>query len=96
MLLRIVIIIILPDGMHKSPLHTLCSEEFTHFPQISFVSSECSAGFKIAVADQEMNVLVRSVGMDCEQYLIALKESLRKLLCDLECLPIAEPVIILR
>lgn len=66
MLFRIVIIIILPDGMHKSPLHTLCSEEFTHFPQISFVSSECSSCFKIAVADQEMNMLMRSVGMDCE------------------------------
>ena len=93
---RIMIVIILPDGMHKSPLHTLRSEEFAHFPQISFVSSECSSRFKIEVADQEMNVLMRSVGMDCEQYLIAPKESLCKLLCNPEYLLIAEPVIILR
>ena len=96
MLFRIVIVIILPDGMHKSSLHTLCAEEFTHFPQISFVPSECSARFNMAVSDQEMNVLVRRICMYREQHLIAPKEPLRKLLCNSECLLVSQFVIVFR
>ena len=96
MLSRIVIIKILPDRMLKSSLDTLCSEEFTHFPQISFVASECSARFNMAVAYKEMNVLMGSVSMDCEQYLIAPKESLSKLLCNSECLLVSQFVIVFR
>ena len=82
--------------MHKPSLHTLRSEELAHFPQISFVPSECSARFNTAVADQEMNMFVRSVGMHREQYLIAPKESLRELLCDPECFSVSQLIIVLR
>lgn len=94
--LRILIVIILPNRMHKPSLHTLRSEELAHFPQISFVPSECSACFKITVADQEMNMLVRRICMYREQHLIALKESFCKRLCDSECLLVSQLVIVLR
>ena len=95
-LVCVMMIEVIADGMDQPALHTLRSEELAHFPQISFVPSECSACFKITVADQEMNMLVRSVGMHREQHLIASKESLRELLCDPECFSVSQPVIVLR
>lgn len=92
----IMMIEVIADGMDQTALHTLRAEEPTHFPQVPFVAPECSACFNMAVADQEMNVLVRRICMYCKQHLIALKESLSKRLCNSERLFVSQFVIILR
>ena len=87
---------VIADGMDQTALQTLCAEESAHFNQVSFVAPECPASFNMAVADQEMNVLVRRVRMYCEQYFIPPKESLCKRLCNSECLFVSQFVVILR
>ena len=95
-LVCVMMIEVIADGMDQTALKTLCAEESAHFQQVSFVPSECSARFNMAVADQKVGVLVRRIRMYCEQYLIALKEPLCKRLCDSECLLVSQPVIVLR
>lgn len=92
----IVIIIISTNGTCKSSLHTLLPEKLTHIMQVSFISPECPASINMAVADQEMNVLMRFVCMYRKQHLIAPKVFLCKLLCDAEYFIIGELVIVLR
>ena len=95
-LVCIMMIEVIADGMDQTALQTLCAEESAHFQQVSFVAPECSARFNMAVADQEMNVLVRRICMNCEQHLIAPKESFCKRLCNSECLFVSQFVVILR
>ena len=95
-LVCIMMIEVIADGMDQTALQTLCAEESAHFHQVSFVAPECPASFNMAVADQEMNVLVRRICMYCEQYFIPLKESLCKRRCNSECLFVSQFVVILR
>ncbi len=95
-LVCVMMIEVIADGMDQTALQTLCAEESAHFNQVSFVAPECPASFNMAVADQEMNVLVRRICMYREQHLITPKESLCKLLCNSECLFVSQFVIILR
>lgn len=87
---------VIADGMDQTALHTLRAEETAHFHQVSFIPPECPARFNMAVADQEMNVLVRRICMYREQHLITPKESLCKRLCNSERLFVSQFVVILR
>lgn len=95
-LLEVFLVEILPDGMGQPAFHALLSEEFGHFVEVAFVAPERFAGVDVAVADQEMDVLVWLVGMDREQHLEPFEKSLGKFLGDAEYLRVSQPGVILR
>ena len=93
--IRIIVEIILADGVDKPSLHALLSKEFAHIIKISLIAAICSACLNMTVAYKKMDVLMRFIGMNSEQHFISLKMFICKLLCDAENFIIGKFIVII-
>jgi len=73
----------------------LLSEKLTHIIEVTLITAVRSACFDMTVAYQEVNVLVRIIGMHCEQHFISLKIFISELLCDAKHFIVGELVVII-